>query len=171
MEWKKLVILFLLCASMQNCVVKPYYTTEYDSYRPKKNNFKLAQSPHQLKSSDPIDLQSIYIKIEKIEIKDAKSGKNNVFFINTFLRFFPNGRFINSTTKESFDKGLNDYNNLKKGFAGYYKIENDKIMFEDFIVSAHDNGKYKIYERKLIKDSIEGFQKIKIEGLTGTPDW
>lgn len=145
--------------------------TEYNSTRPKKNKFKLAQNPYNLKTDSPINSKYVYIKNETIEIKDARTKEIKILTINSFIRFFPNGRYINSTTNGSFENGLQDYNNLKKGIIGYYKIEDMKILFEDFIVGSHDNGKYKIYERKLINDSVEGYKKLKIEGLTGTPDW
>lgn len=171
MGWKKLVILLFCSFLMQNCILKSYYLTEYNSTRPKKNNFKLSQNPYSLKSDDRINSKSVYTKIETIEIKDAKTKEIKKLTISSFIRFFPNGRYLNSTTNESFENGLQDYNNLKKGIIGYYKIEDMKILFEDFIVGSHDNGKYKIYERKLMNDSIEGYKKLKIEGLTGTPDW
>lgn len=171
MGWKKLVILFSFSFLMQNCIVKSYYFTEFNSTRPKKNNFKLSQNPYTLKTDSPISSKNVYIKKETIEIKDAITKEKKILTINSFIRFFENGRYINSTTNKSFVNGLQDYNNLKRGIIGYYRIEDKKIIFEDFIVGSHDNGKYKIYERNLINDSIEGYKKLKIEGLTGIPDW
>jgi hypothetical protein len=60
---------------------------------------------------------------------------------------------------------------LKAGIVGYFKAGKDKLIIQHFLVTAHDCGKYHIYELKMTGDSIEGYKKIKVEGLKGVPDW
>jgi hypothetical protein len=173
MARKKLVITFLLLVTLQSChlLFKGYRTTEYGSNRPTQNRFTIGQDPYSLKDDDPIKTDFIYTKTDSVYLKSAITKEKELFVYNTFLRFFSNGRYFESTTKKKYSEALNDYNNLKDGIVGYYKIENKKLSLEYFVVSAHGHESYVKNELKLFNDSIEGYNRLKIEGLTGTPDW
>ncbi|WP_136666716.1 hypothetical protein [Flavobacterium sp. H122] len=171
MDWKKLVILSISIGLLQSCFLKAYTTTEYGSDRPKHNRFKIGKYPYNLKFDDPIKTDFVYTKIDSAYFKSAITKENVLFVNNVFLRFFSNGRYLKSSTKKNYNSALEDYNNLKNGIVGYYEIKDNKLFLEYFLTNAHNNGKYYMLELNLIKDSIEGYKKLKIEGLTGTPDW
>ena len=167
MGWKKMVSITLTVIAIHSCCIpvlqKKFYTTEYGSYRPIKSKFTLGKNPYYLKKEDFIQTDYIYQSSFTMDIPEKKD-------YTTFLRFFENGRYLSNVLKKDISP-LEQYNNLKKGGVGYYKIEGDKIILEEFVVGAHDCGRYDIYSFKILKDSIEGYSKVKAEGLTGIPDW
>ena len=173
MGWKKMVSITLTVIAIHSCCIpvlqKKFYTTEYGSYRPIKNKFRIANKNTKSQSKASI-LNNIYTRVDSVYIKKVKSKKKELKIINSFKRFFPDGQFLEGTTKD-IKNGLKDYNNLKSGVIGYYKIEKNKIILEQFLVTPHDCGKYYIYELEIKEDSIEGYSKVKVKGLTGTPDW
>ncbi len=167
MGWKKLVGLILVSVLVSSCCVpvlqKQFYTTEYGSHRPIKSKFSLSKNPYQLKKGDHIYTDCIYKSSFTMDGSEKKD-------YTVFLRFFANGRFLRDVLKND-SSPVDQYNNLKKGSVGYYKVEGDKIFLEEFMVGAHDCGKYHIYSLKIMDDSIEDYEKIKITGLKGEPDW
>ncbi len=167
MGWKKLVILVLTIISLNSCCIpflqKKFYTTEYGSHRPIKSKFKLGKKPHNLEEGDIIETDCVY---KSSVIMDVSGNKDYTFF----LRFFANGRYLSNVLKKDTPH-LEQYNNLKKGGVGYFKLEENKIILEEFVVGAQDCGKYHTHSIKILNDSIESYKKIKIKGLTGTPDW
>ncbi|WBX75561.1 hypothetical protein PG911_12970 [Tenacibaculum ovolyticum] len=155
MGWNKILIysctFFILTSCCTPVLQKKFYTTEYGSNRPKKNKFKLSKKQNEL---NDLQLESIYISKNK----------------ETFYRFFKNGKVLISGINPNL-KEEEQFNNLKSGRIGYYKIKKNLVLFEYFSVGAHDCGEYHQYQKKIIGDSIVGYQKIKVEGLRGTPDW
>lgn len=172
MGWKGMVIIFLISIFLKSCgFVYGYKTTEFGSKRPISNRFELGKQPYSLKADDPIKIDIIYTKIDSVLLKSAITKQNELFVYNTFLRFFSNGRYFESTTKKKYTEAIEDYNNLKNGLSGYYRVEDNRLVIEYFVVSAHGHKSYVKNELKLFNDSIEGYKKLKVEGLTGTPDW
>ncbi|WP_136666715.1 hypothetical protein [Flavobacterium sp. H122] len=172
MGWKKLVILSVLISLFQNCFFKGYRTNEFGVNRPIKNKFTLGQEPYKLASNEIINVNAVYVKTDSIYNTSATTKKKELALYNVFLRFFSNGKFIKSSFNGDVKKSFQEFNNLKKAlFVGYYRIEDKKLKIEYFTVSAHGRKSYIKNEFKLINDSIEGFKKLKVEGLTGTPDW
>lgn len=173
MGWKKLVSIIFLTVLLNSCCSplfsKKYYTTEYGSDRPKKNKFKLSNTGNELGKTF-VDENVVYTKIDSVYGKNPKTGETELFVTKSFERYFKTGQYIQGTSIDS-DVSLKDYNNLKSGIIGYYKIQNDKIIYEYFLVTAQNCGDYYKAESKIIGDSIPGYKKIKIEGLTGNPDW
>ena len=159
-------VIFLLSSC---CIQKNYYTTEYGSKRPKKNKFKILKTEGKLESAF-FDENSIYTRIDSVYGKNPKTGLTKLSITKSFKRFFKTGQYIQGTIKDS-NLPLNDYNNLKSGIIGYYKIQDDKILYEYFLVTAHNCGDYYKSESRIIGDSIVGYKKNRIEGLTGIPDW
>jgi len=167
MGWKTLVSIIFLAVSINSCCVpllqKKFYTTEYGSHRPIKSKFKLGKKPYELKKEDNIRIDCIYKSSFTMDGSEKKG-------YTTFLRFFANGRYLNNVLKTDVSP-LDQYNNLKKGGVGYYKVEGNKIILEEFVVGAQDCGKYHIYSLNILNDNIESYEKIKVEGLTGKPNW
>ena len=170
----QILIYICICLFLGSCCVpilqKKFYTTEYGSDRPKNNKFKLAKNKINEDSNLLININKIYTRIDSSYFKHPKTKKTNLFVTKSFLRFFKSGKVIEGTTK-NLSNGLKDYNDLKSGIIGYYKLNEDKITIEQFLVSSSDCGKYYQYELKIIGDSIVGYQKITVAGLKGTPDW
>ncbi|WBX76739.1 hypothetical protein PG911_00330 [Tenacibaculum ovolyticum] len=170
MGWYKILIysctFFILTSCCTPVLQKKFYKTEYGSNRPKKNRFKLSKKIYTLKKEDQISTSYIYQSSFKMDLVNKKLKSD----YTVFFRFFKNGRYITNVLKDK-SIALNQYNNLKSGTIGYYKILGNKILLEDFSVGAHDCGKYHQYELNMIGDSIVGYEKIKIEGLAGTPSW
>ncbi len=174
MGWKKLVILILVFTMTNSCCVpfvqKKFYTTQYGSYRPIKSKFKITKDSVMYTSKESF-IKNIYFRIDSIYITKVRSKKKELKVINTFKRLFSDGQFIEGTTND-IKNGLKDFNNLESGIAGYYKIENNKIIFEQFIVTPQDCGKYRTYELQILgDDNIKGYKKMTVKGLTGTPNW
>ncbi len=153
----QILIYFLTFFLLSSCCIpvlqKKFYRTEYGWERPIKSSFTLNKK---VQNSNDSIIEGVYIYTK---------NKHDIFY-----RFFNNNKFITSgfNSKNNISDQLN---NLKKGHVGYYQIEEDLVFLEYFSVGAHDCGKYHRYELKIIGDSIVGYQKLKIEGLTGTPDW
>ncbi len=174
MGWKKMVILVLTIISLNSCCIpflqKKYYTTEYGSNRPKKNKFKLLKTQSKL-GQKFIDEYSVYVKIDSVYGKNPKTGVVELSITKSYERYFKTGQYIQGTGEKDSDLTLKDYNNLKSGIIGYYKIENNKILYEYFLVTPQNCGDYYKAENGIVGDSIAGYKRIKIEGLIGTPDW
>jgi hypothetical protein len=174
MGWKKLVSFIFIISSISSCCVpllqKKYYTTEYGSNRPKKSKFKLLKTRDKLDEKF-FDENSVYIKIDSVYGKNPKTGVIELSVTKSYERYFKTGQYIQGTCKKDSNLSLNDYNNLKSGIVGYYKIENNKVLYEYFLVTPQNCGDYYKAESKIIGDSIAGYKKVKIEGLTGKPDW
>ncbi|WP_422091925.1 hypothetical protein [Tenacibaculum ovolyticum] len=168
--FKIICLLFLLSSCCTPILQKKIYTTEYGSNRPKKNKFKLAKIKPNLILNKRLSKNTIFTKIDSIYIKSVKTKKEKLQIIYSFLRFFENGQFMDGPTKNNTNR-LKDYNNLKRANVGYYQIKDNKIILEQFMVTPHDCGSYHKGELKVIGDSIVGYKKIKVDGLTGTPDW
>ncbi len=170
----QILIYFLTFFLLSSCCVpilqKKFYTTEYGSDRPVRNRFKSAKNNPNLILNKQLSRNTVFTKTDSIYIKNVKTKKEKLHIVYSFLRFFDNGQFIDGTIKD-LNLPLNDYNNLKSGIIGYYEIQNNKILYEYFLVTAHNCGDYYKTESRIIGDSIVGYQKLKIEGLTGTPDW
>ncbi|WP_103071791.1 hypothetical protein [Aquimarina sediminis] len=173
MGWKKLISFILIIISMNSCCIpllqKKYYTTEYGSHRPIKSKFKTTRNRTKSILEESLT-KNIYFRTDSIYITKVKDKKKELKIVNTFKRFFSDGQYIEGTTK-NIRNGLEDFNNLKSGIIGYYKTQNDKILYEYFLVTAHNCGDYYRAESNIIGDSIAGYKKIKVEGLKGTPDW
>ncbi len=167
MGWQKLVILSLLGVLIQSCCMpllqKKFYTTEFGGERPLKSKFKLAKTPYILKDEDVIKTNLIYTTSFKME-----GGKKSEY--TSFLRFFDDGRFL-SNALDTSSPLLDQYNNLKKGGVGYYKIEGNTIRLEEFVVGAQDCGKYHEYTLPLSQDGIKGYTHTLVNALSGAPDW
>jgi len=118
-----------------------------------------------------IDENSVYIKIDSVYGKNPKTGVIELSITKSYERYFKTGQYIQGTSEKDSNLALKDYNNLKSGIVGYYKIENNKILYEYFLVTPQNCGDYYKAENEIIRDSIAGYKRIKIEGLTGTPDW
>ncbi|WBX76738.1 hypothetical protein PG911_00325 [Tenacibaculum ovolyticum] len=161
---------FILTSCCIPIIQKKFYTTEYGSDRPKKNRFKLAKNTTNQNLNELISENAIYTRTDSSYFKLVKTKKIELFITKSFMRFFKNGQFLKGTTN-NFKNGLKNYNNLKSGIIGYYKILDNKILLEYFFVGPHDCGEYHQYQKKIIGDSIIGYQKIKVDGLTGTADW
>jgi len=165
----QILICFCLLFLLNSCCIpilqKKFYTTEYGSDRPKKNKFEISK-----RGTDFFDKTYVYTHIDSVYGKNPKTGVIKLSITKSFKRFFKTGQYIQGTIKKS-NLPLNDYNNLKSGIIGYYEIQNNKILYEYFLVTAHNCGDYYKTESRIIGDSIVGYQKLKIEGLTGTPDW
>jgi hypothetical protein len=146
-----------------------YYKTEYGSSRPKKSKFKFSKTVDKLTDSF-LEENHVYTHIDSVYGEDPKTGVIKLSITKSFKRFFKTGQYIQGTGK-GLNLSLNDYNNLNSGIIGYYKIQNNKILYEYFLVTAHNCGNYYKSESKIIGDSIPGYQKNKIKGLTGTPNW
>ncbi|PKH49863.1 hypothetical protein CXF68_03735 [Tenacibaculum sp. Bg11-29] len=165
MGWNKILIYSCTFFILTSCC-----TPKYGSNRPKKNKFKLAKVKPNLILNKRLSKNTIFTKIDSIYIKSVKTKKEKLQIIYSFLRFFENGQFMDGPTKNNSNR-LKDYNNLKRANVGYYQIKNNQIILEQFMVTPHDCGSYHKGELKVIGDSIVGYKKIKVEGLTGTPDW
>ncbi len=156
MGWSRILIYSsCVCILFSSCCIpflqKKFYTTEYGSNRPKKNKFKLSKNLNELHTIHTTD---VYISNNK----------------DTYYRFFSDNKFIVSGINP--DININkQFNNLKKGRVGYYQVKDNIILFEYFSVGANDCGKYHQFQLKRIKDSIVGYTKLKVKGLTGVPDW
>jgi|GEM_PF-3158870 len=170
----QILICICLFAILSSCCIpilqKKFYTTKYGSDRPTRNRFKLAKSKPNLILNKRLSENTVFIKTDSVYIKSVKTKKEKLHIIYSFLRFFDNGQFIDGTTKNS-KLSINDYNNIKSGVIGYYEIQGNKILYEHFLVTAHNCGDYYKTESKIIGDSIVGYQKIRVKGLTGNPDW
>ncbi|WP_237275103.1 hypothetical protein [Tenacibaculum ovolyticum] len=183
MGWNKILVISLISCCFISCL--NYYHTKNGSVRPKKNKFEFGRSPYKLKKEDLIDTNSIYIYNH--ESTSITKGKY-------FIRFFSNGRCIEGTSelysgKLNLDR-MNDFYNSGV-LVGYYKIENfNEITIETYSVKKHEGGYYKktygiikndslyITDEKKNLDLISlnkkhniVYQKNKIKGLTGTPNW
>ena len=169
-------ILIYSCITLilSNCclpkIQKKFYTTEYGSNRPLKNKFKLAKKTTINNVNLITEKNIVYTKIDSIYLKNVKTKKTELKIIKTFERYFKTGHYIRGTVK-NFSSPLNDFNNLKSGVVGYYKIQDNKIQHEYFLVTAHNCGAYYNTESKIIDDSITGYTKVYIDGLIGSPDW
>ncbi|MBS9767087.1 MAG: hypothetical protein KGV44_06060 [Flavobacteriaceae bacterium] len=171
---KILMFFFLTCFYLNSCCIpliqKKYYTTQYGSDRPKKNKFKLAKIQPKIILNKLFSKDVIYTKIDSVYIKSVKTKKEELHIYNSFLRFFETGQYISGTT-DDFTFGINDYNNLDSGVIGYYYINRNKLITEQFLVTSHDCGKYHKGTLKIIGDSIIGYNRIKIKNLKGIPNW
>lgn len=120
MGWKKFVIISLILILLQSChLLYGYKTNKYGSKRPVHNRFEIGQQPYNLMVEDPIKTDVVYTKIDSVYLKSAITKENKLFVYNTFLRFFPNGRYFQSSTKNVYNEALEDYNNLEDGIIGY----------------------------------------------------
>ena len=177
----KKIILALIALSCNSCI-NNYYYNENRGLRPKKPKFRLAKPlPYHLQPDDLIDTTCVYVYTSSQKTKMA-------------LRFFANGRFINSF-------GNADYNNLEANKIGYYRVENKNIvLMETFIRSSPAAGGDGIYYRSVgiikndtlydvlgaqnlsdvhrVGDKISTFYHIyytytkqKVDTLKGTPNW
>jgi len=144
---------------------KNYYYTLEGNIRPKKPKFSLAKYPYQLKRTDVIDTNSVYIREEKTRRID-----NTVYIHYSFYRFFSNGKALRGSSFDIFPS-LDNFNSVKGSSMNYYKIENNKLIIEYFVNSPHSNGYYGFHTSQIINDSIQYYKRIKVEGLKGTPDW
>lgn len=194
-----ITILTLNSCGFCNVLTKQYYFTSEGGIRPGKNKFKDRKEPYVLKEQDLIKTNSVYQLCSawnkenlKNEVADCDSTNATV----SFIRFFENGRFLmNELDVEK--NHLEQYNNLKDGKIGYYKIENGDLILEYFSVyfggMASDCGKYYRKKYKLKESGIKlyserksssgtfyvwaeveysnWFHKKIINGLEGIPDW
>ncbi len=171
---KILIYFFLICFYLNSCCIpliqKKYYTTQYGSDRPKKNKFKLAKIQPNIILNKPFSKDVIYTKIDSVYIKSVETNKEELLIYNSFLRFFETGQYLSGST-ESFTFGINDYNNLDSGVIGYYYVNNNNLITEQFLVTSHNCGEYYKGALKIIKDSIVGYNRIKIKNLEGIPNW
>jgi len=171
-------ILFTSCVPFKN-----YYYDDNGITKPKKPKFDLAKRPlpYQLKKTDLIDTNSVYINSFVLKYKDGSQKLNE-----KYLRFFNNGRSffgINHTE-------ITNYKNFDTGWIGYYKIDNNNgIVIEEFRV--YEVGKYVKMYGYIKNDSIFLFDRAykdnnyplpnennctiyirkKIINLTGAADW
>ncbi|WP_132065870.1 hypothetical protein [Aquimarina spinulae] len=195
-----LIVLSVLnsCRVPCNIIIKKYFFTESGAVRPAKNKFKLGQNPYYLKESDHIKTDCVYQSCYRSYNSDEKIylDCNNTNEGITFLRFFKNGRFL-MTYLSPTERNLEHYNDLKIGYVGYYKIEDGILFLEYFSVNrygmAADCGSFDQFRCEIHENSISSFSvgvtnddesydrkntltnnsyvKVKVEGLTGTPDW
>ena len=147
--YSSIFFLFNSCCGIPLISPRKFYTTEYGSNRPKKNNFKL-----NIDLKDNYNLSGVYLSKNK----------------DVYYRFFKNSRVLISGINPNL-KIEKQYNNIQKGRVGLYKIEGNSLLLEYFSVGSHDCGKYHIYDHKIVTDSIIGFKKVKIKNLKGVPNW
>lgn len=162
--------LFLLNSCCIPIIQKRFYKTEEGFERPKRNGFELGKNPYNLKETDLIKTNCIYQNSFSLEYIDAKTNKKTSRLVNGFFRFFKNGRYIESAVLKEKDS-LFYYNNLKRGYIGYYEIIDSKVKLEHFSVGSQDCGKYSVTYLNLNDNYIGDFKKTEVNGLTGTPDW
>lgn len=156
-----MVILTLNSCGFCNIFSKQFYYTDQGGVRPGKNKFELGKNPYFLKEQVLIKTNCIYQHCYTWNDKELKPQNTNCDSLNarvSFIRFFKNGRFlINELTPEK--SRLEQYNNLKTGKIGYYKIEGKELILEYFSVNhagmASDCGKYNIDKYKLTETGIK----------------
>ena len=167
-------ILIIFGILVNSCCIpileKKFYNTEEGFERPKNNKFTLGKNPYDLKETDVIKTNCVYQATFNLEYTSANTNQKISRETNLFLRFFKNGRYIESAVLKE-NTPIYYYNNLKRGYVGYYKIVGSKILLEHFSVGAHDCGKYVITELEIIGNNIGSYKKIEVEGLTGNPNW
>ena len=178
---KQLLVAFFSIILTVSCIpFKNYYYDANGITKPKKANFDLAKAPnpYQLKETDLIDTNAVYVHKFTTTFKDGSKKLEE-----TYLRFFKNGRFF-SGIKE------NNYNDFSHGSIGYYTLnKNNGIIIEAFRV--YETGKYVKEYGYIKKDTIylfkypfknKGFPKPnntnckiyilkKIANLSGTTSW
>ncbi|MDQ7918054.1 hypothetical protein RBU60_10735 [Mesonia sp. MT50] len=193
------MVLSLSSCGFCNILSKQFYYTGEGGVRPGKNKFELAKTPYLLKEQDLIKTNAIYQFCYSWNEKELIYQKTNCNHINakiSFIRFFKNGRFLMNDLSTGKDS-LEQYNNLKSGKIGYYKIEEKELILEYYSVShagmASDCGKYYKDKYKLTNNGIQlqaerrsnnglffGWTKVEnagwylrknIKGLEGVPSW
>ena len=116
--------------------------------RPKTPKFKLAKTPFKL-TSDVIDTNTVYYELELD--RDFRIAYFDTLFY--FYRFFSNGRVYVSKTFYKIPTDDADYNELKSGNIGYYRIESgNNLTIETF--ESTNFGKFVIRYGTIKGDSI-----------------
>lgn len=172
MAWKNLVILFFSLTLGGCCTfILPYYTTEFNSDRPKVNRFALSKKGPG--DTSLIDFDAIYLKYGTIEYNTVDGYKKMEEY--SCIRFFKTGQVLRGWI-DSLNQ-LSEFNNLEMNSVGYYHISNDTIYLEQYITGAHFCERYHIGRGKITKDSLifnDGeavYKRHKVAGLEGTPSW
>jgi hypothetical protein len=166
-----------------------YYQNQYGGYRPKRPKFELANPPYQLKSSDLIDTNAVYVK-EAITYYGSEAREEEFF-----IRFFANGRcYFGSHAALKAKLTLQDINNINGyGGIGYYRLEGKKVKMKEFTVGGqfgntpYYNKRYAIIHNDTLfivaedeneidfsaakKENRPYYVRRKVKDLTGTPDW
>lgn len=201
----RIFILIIIALHFNSCMMcnvfsKQFYFEKEGGVRPGKNRFKFRKNPYILKQQDLLKTDCVYLLCsakKEDKLKDTSKNCISQNSKNQFIRFFKNGRFITNRLDPSKKTRLEQYNNLKRGKVGYYKIVDNELILEYFAVKlggmSADCGKYyrdkyKMTEKEIIlkseRRSASGtfyawstvktdtrYQKINIEGLTGEPNW
>jgi hypothetical protein len=181
------ISLVLIFSTFFSC--NSYYQNQNRGYRPKKPKFELAKPPYQLKKSDLIDTNAVYV--EEATIYYGSGPRKEEFFI----RFFSNGRcFFGSHAALKTKLTLQDMNNINGyGGIGYYRLEGEKLKMEEFRVGGqfgntpyYNKGINAIIKSdtlfiigenqtqvdfSVVKENRSFYVRRKVEGLTGAPDW
>ncbi len=181
--------LILLMVVMVSCATNLKRLPE-GGFRPKIPNFKLAKLPFKLKNN-VIDTNTVYYELELD--RDFRISYFDTSFY--FYRFFSNGRVYVSKMFYKIPTDDADYNELKSGYIGYYKIEdNNKLIIETFepinlgkfvirygtikgdsiIIHSEDNSKL-FFGLTDAKMDIEDLSLVKLKSpkinLYSKPDW
>ena len=143
------VMLFIIPLIMVLNGCKNYYITEDEGIRPKKPRYKIKPSKEDLKNIDfsLLDTNAIYLCHLDSSIFETKD--TNIY---VFLRFFSDGRILKSFMQEGYPT-LENVTNINTGVVGYYKLNNNKLIFEIFGL-IFENCQYWQYESELSKEGI-----------------
>ena len=136
-----------------SCSPKGYWIN--GSCKPKSENYKILETP--FKESSLIDNEFIYIS-EINYFADSSNQLDSIPYISA-IGFKKNGKaFLNGYKyKSRYSENL-EKNSFETGQEiGYYRIENDNIIFERF--SCSDFGNYIRLEGKVKGDSIIFLEK------------
>ena len=137
---------FIICI-LCSCQTK-YIRYPQGGIRPKKPNFKFSKNPYKLTSAI-LDTTAIYAN----NAKNVSLGKIHFDATSQFYRFFANGRvYVSKIFLKEFLTPT-EYNDLRCGHVGYYKINNEnELMIELF--ETTNRGRYCYYLGTIENNSI-----------------
>ncbi len=128
-----------------------FYHHPKGGFRPKKPDFSLAKEPFVF--SDIIDTLAIYTDIEQ-KVGDLKSV--------SYIKFYNNGRCFVSIKSIGQELSSDSFRPLD---VGYYRVVNNKVTIETFIVDPLNrfDTKY-IIDKGIVKDDTIFLESRFIEG-------